>query len=101
MARSRKIVINRLPLTKARINLGDVIRKAHINKQYFILEKDGIPVVGIMDIDEFEDYLETRTDQEDPEFQTQIKEGFEAYKEGKVRTTDEFFDASGSRKSKK
>jgi hypothetical protein len=47
-------------MTKARVNLGQLARRAHINKEYFILEKDGIPVIGIMDADEMEDYLELR-----------------------------------------
>jgi hypothetical protein len=28
------------------------------NKEYIILEKDGIPIAALMDINEFEDYLE-------------------------------------------
>ena len=51
-------MVHSIPITKARINLGQLAKRAHINKEYFILEKDGIPVIGIMDIDEFEDYLE-------------------------------------------
>ena len=51
-------MVHRLPLTKARINLGQVVKRAHVNKEYFILEKDGIPVAGILDADELEDYLE-------------------------------------------
>ena len=50
--------VNRLPITKARINLGQIARRAHNGKEYFILEKDGIPVIGIMAADELEDYLE-------------------------------------------
>ena len=52
--------INRLPITKARINLGQIARRAHNGKEYFILEKDGIPVIGIMAADELEDYIELR-----------------------------------------
>ncbi len=52
--------INRLPITKARINLGQIARRAHSGKEYFILEKDGIPVMGIMSADELEDYIELR-----------------------------------------
>jgi antitoxin (DNA-binding transcriptional repressor) of toxin-antitoxin stability system len=55
-----QITINRLPITKARINLGQIARRAHNGKEYFILEKDGIPVIGIMAADELEDYIETR-----------------------------------------
>ena len=52
--------INRLPITKARINLGQIAKRAHNGNEYFILEKDGIPVIGIMAADELEDYLELR-----------------------------------------
>ena len=52
--------VHRLPITRARINLGQLAKRAHINKEYFILEKDGIPVVGMMDAEEMEDYLEVR-----------------------------------------
>jgi antitoxin (DNA-binding transcriptional repressor) of toxin-antitoxin stability system len=52
--------IKRLPITKARINLGQIARRAHNGREYFILEKDGIPVIGIMAADELEDYVELR-----------------------------------------
>ena len=55
-----RATINRLPITKARINLGQIARRAHNGKEYFILEKDGIPVIGIMAADELEDYIEMR-----------------------------------------
>jgi len=53
-----KSVVHRIPLTRARINLGQVVRRARVNREYFILEKDGIPVAGIMNVDDLEDYLE-------------------------------------------
>jgi len=53
-------VVNRLPISKARVNLGQVAKRAHVGGEYFILEKDGIPVIGIMDAEELEDYLELR-----------------------------------------
>ena len=53
-------IVNRLPITKARINLVQIARRAHNSKEYFILEKDGIPVIGIMAANEMEDYLELR-----------------------------------------
>ena len=40
-----KTIVNRLRLTKARVNLGQVVRRVHVNRDFFILEKDGIPVV--------------------------------------------------------
>jgi len=53
-------MVHRLPITKARINLGAVAKRAYLEGEYFILEKDGIPVIGIMAADEMEDYLELR-----------------------------------------
>ena len=53
-------LVNRLPISQARVNLGAVAKRAHVGGEYFILEKDGIPVIGIMDADELEDYLELR-----------------------------------------
>jgi hypothetical protein len=51
-------VVHRLPPTQARVNLGTVVKRARLQKEYFVLEKDGIPVAGLMDIDAFEDHLE-------------------------------------------
>jgi hypothetical protein len=74
-------MIETLPITKARINLGAVVRRIHLNKEYVILEKDGIPIAGIMDIDEFEDYLELQ----DPKVERQIKKSYQEYSSGKSR----------------
>ena len=40
-----------------------------MNREYFILEKGGIPVAGIMNADEMEDYLDLR----DPGLKKQIR----------------------------
>ncbi len=81
-------MVHRLPITKARINLGQVVRRAHVNKEYFILEKDGIPVAGIMDADELEDYLELQ----DPKVRAQIRKSTQAYRAGKSRPAEEFLE---------
>ena len=57
-AKTSSPMVTTIPITKARNNLGALIQQVHLNKEYVILEKDGIPIAGIMDIDEFEDYLE-------------------------------------------
>ena len=75
-----KTMVSRLPLTKARVNLGSLIRRVHNNKEHFILEKDGIPVAALLDVDEYEDYL----DLQDPELKQQIKEGYDEYRRGKL-----------------
>jgi hypothetical protein len=81
-----KSIVHRIPLTKARINLGQVVRRAHVNREYFILEKDGIPVVGIMHVDDLEDYLELN----DPDLNHQIAKSNAEYRQGKARKASEF-----------
>ena len=49
MSKPSTAILSRMPMTKARINLGQLAKRAHLNNEYFILEKDGIPVIGIMD----------------------------------------------------
>jgi len=75
------IMLHRLPITKARINLGQVVRRVHLNKEYVILEKDGIPIAGLMDADELEDYLELR----DPKVQRTIKQSAQDVRAGRTR----------------
>ena len=81
MAKTPGPTVHRLPMTQARINLGQLARRAHVNNEYFILEKDGIPVIGIMDADELEDYLELR----DPNVAAAIAESHAEYSERKGR----------------
>jgi PHD/YefM family antitoxin component YafN of YafNO toxin-antitoxin module len=74
-----------MPLTKARINLGAVVKQVHLNKEYVILEKDGIPIAALMDADEFEDYLELQ----DPEVRRDIEISRKEYLAGKSRPAEE------------
>ena len=85
-SKSKLGVIQRLPLTRARVNLGAVVRRVRVNKEYVILEKDGIPVVGLMDIDEFEDYLELRA----PKVRQHIQKSNDQYLAGNSRPAEEF-----------
>lgn len=84
MSTKNAVTVHRLPITQARINLGQVVRRARLKGEYFILEKDGIPVAGLMSADEFEDYLELR----DPELRKQIREGYAEYQSGKTLPLD-------------
>ena len=89
-------MVHSIPITKARINLGQLAKRAHINKEYFILEKDGIPVIGIMDIDEFEDYLELQ----DPTLKKRIRQSFSEYKKGKAKPARDFLSQLRAPKKK-
>lgn len=79
-------VVHRVAITRARINLGQVVRRVHMNREYFILEKGGIPVAGIMNADEMEDYLDLR----DPGLKRQIRRSQEQYRHGKTRDATSF-----------
>jgi prevent-host-death family protein len=87
-------VVQRLPITQARINLGAVVKRVHLSKQYVILEKDGIPVAAVMDVDEFEDYLELQ----DPKVRAIIRKGRQEYLAGKSRPAEELLRELQKRK---
>jgi prevent-host-death family protein len=80
-----KHLVRHVPLTEARNNLGKVVRRANVNKEMFILEKGGIPVAALMNIDDLEDYLELQ----DPKMKKQIAEGYKEYLAGKARPVEE------------
>jgi hypothetical protein len=82
--KSSIIMVNRIPITKARINLGQLAKRAHLNNEYFILEKDGIPVIGLMDADELEDYLELRN----PKVRAQIRQSNLDIRSGRIKPAE-------------
>jgi hypothetical protein len=88
LATHPRVVIHRIPITRARINLGQVARRVHLNKEYFILEKDGIPVAAIMNVEELEDYLELK----DPALKKQIQKSYQEYHRGKARGAGKFLE---------
>ena len=98
MAKKIQTMVHRIPITKARHNLGQVVKRVHLNKEYFILEKDGIPVAGIIDVDELEDYLELQ----DSKVRRHIAEANKEYRSGKGRPAEEFLgDLIKSRTAKR
>jgi hypothetical protein len=86
LATHPRVIIHRIPIARARIDLGRVAGRAHVNKEYFILEKDGIPVAAIMNVEELEDYLELK----DPPLKKQIRTSYQEYRRGKARGADKF-----------
>ena len=94
---AKKPMVTRLPITKARVNFGAVVKRVHLNKEYIIIEKDGIPIAGLMDIDEFEDYLE----QQDASVQSTIEESDSEYRAGKSRSASELLSELTTEKPKK
>ena len=80
--------VRRFPLTKAMTGLGDLVRRVHHDKVCVILEKDGIPVAGLLDIDEVEDYLELK----DLAVRQHIRKSHEEYLAGKSRPAAQLLD---------
>ena len=97
MATQSKPVVHHIPITKARINLGQVVRRAHLNRECFIVEKDGIPVAGIIGVDELEDYLELQ----DPKLKEQIRAGYEAHQRDEGRNLDDLLSELKDRSTKR
>ena len=87
-------MVKTIPITKARVNLGEVVKRVHLDKDSFVLEKGGIPVAAILDIDEFEDWLDTK----DPKLKERIRQGYEEYKKGKTVPLDEFLSQIQAKK---
>ncbi len=78
-------MVSTIPITEARNSLGQIVKRVTRNKEYFILEKDGIPVLGVMSADELEDYLELQ----DKKVQQQIERNYQEYLAGKSRPATE------------
>ena len=66
-----------------------------ICRRVIIIEKGGLPVVAIMDIDEFEDYLEVK----DPSVKRHIAASAREHAAGKGRPAKEFFAELEAEKS--
>jgi antitoxin (DNA-binding transcriptional repressor) of toxin-antitoxin stability system len=99
--KAKPTMVNRMPITEARINLGAVVKRVRLNGEYFILEKDGIPIAGIMGADELEDYLELR----DPKVQRILKQSAQDVRAGRTRPASmllaEHTKASDAKKTKR
>ena len=86
MRNKQEIMVNTIPITTARHNLGQIVKRVIRDKEYFILEKDGIPVLGVMSADELEDYLELQ----DPKVKRSIAKSTQEFRAGKGRPASEF-----------
>jgi prevent-host-death family protein len=49
-----------IPATTAHRQFGDLVRRAFSGKEHFIVEKDGLPVVAIISMAEYEELLRER-----------------------------------------
>lgn len=49
-----------IPATVAHRQFGELIRRAYSGKEHFIVEKDGLPVVAILSMTEYEELIQER-----------------------------------------
>ncbi len=82
--------VTRISATQAKTHFGELIRRVQLDKEYIIIERDGIPVLGILDADELEDYLDLR----DESLKAQIRQGSREYQAGKTRPVEEVLAAA-------
>jgi len=49
--------IQQIPITKARAMISKLVNRVHVDKERIVLEKSGMPVAALIDIDEFKQFL--------------------------------------------
>ena len=99
MSKSNAIKVRSVSIAEARANLSKIARRAHDKGEYFFVGGNGSPIIGIMDAEELEDYLELR----DPNVQREIRKSNEEYLAGKSRPFEEFLaelDANAGKRAK-
>jgi prevent-host-death family protein len=77
----QKPAVSRVPLAEARRSLGALVERVSTDKERFILEQDGLPVAALVDIDEFQNYLELQ----DAYLNQVVAESRQEYLAGKSR----------------
>lgn len=66
-----------IPATKIHRNFADVIRRTHSGREHFIVEKDGLPVVAIISMQDYERLVQER-EQAERDKQERVKQFREA-----------------------
>lgn len=49
-----------IPAVTARVHLGDIMKRAFRNRERFIVEKSGLPMVAILNADEYFELVQER-----------------------------------------
>ena len=83
-----KQTIRAVQISQAKGSLGSLVKRVHRDKEYVILKDNGTPLAAVMDIDEFEDYLEVN----DPRVRREIELSNEDFRAGRFRPAEEFLE---------
>src|SRR5438046_9487976 len=83
-----KQTIRSVQISKAKISLNSLVKRVHRDKEYLILKDNGTPLAAVMDIDEFEDYLEVN----DPRVRKEIELSNEDFRQGRFRPAEKLLE---------
>ena len=61
--KSNKLMITKIPISKARVKLGELTNKVFKKENVYILSKSGLPIAAIINMEEFERLGLVRLDQ--------------------------------------
>ena len=81
--------VRRLSITEAGGLLDALVKRVSLHQDYIVLEQNGNPIAGVLDIDDFEDYLELQ----DPEVCWHIRKSNEDFLAGNLRPSRDFVAA--------
>jgi prevent-host-death family protein len=65
MAAHRKSTPTKVPATDVHRNFGDLVRRTYSGQEHFIVERDGLPVVAIISMAEYEELMQERERREE------------------------------------
>lgn len=57
---SQKSMQVTIPATQVQRKFGDVVRRVYSGDEHFVVEKDGLPVMAIISMKEYEEFLKER-----------------------------------------
>jgi prevent-host-death family protein len=52
-----QVRVEQIPITKARAMISRLVNRVHVDKERIVLEKSGMPVAALIDIEEFKQFL--------------------------------------------
>jgi prevent-host-death family protein len=87
LARNKQ-TIRAIPISKAKVSLKSLVKRVHRDQEYLVLKDNGTPLAAVMDIDEFEDYLEVN----DPKVRKAIELSNEDFRAGRFRPAEELLN---------
>ena len=80
-----------ISLKQAKMDFERLTEEILHSKDRLLIEKDGLPIIVLLSIDDFEDMMETIGELSDPEHLASIREARAEYKRGEVDTLEDLY----------